>query len=182
MGGKPRGQSGTYLIVLRFDEGASMKHPKLGRIELGPVGLYAGSGQGGTLDKQVRRRLSGSPDLRHYHVDYASPLAIERQAIRRVGRSRVDEHGLAQALLYLPGAIPVPGFGSTDCTSGCVSHYVHIPLSSVPAAVQLARAPGDISLALRRRDKWDPVSATDVDPHPALAVRLDRALWATWSV
>jgi Uri superfamily endonuclease len=126
------------MIAMRFAPNALVMHPRFGALQLGPVGLYVGSGRGGTLETRVNRHLGGNPAASHYHIDYLSPLAVDSFAVRRVGME--DECGLAQALRKLDGATAVPGFGSSDCKNGCIAHYLQIPESVLPVALALARS------------------------------------------
>lgn len=101
------------LGVLRFQEGWL---------------VYAGSAQGSGGLSRVRRHIlfPGSRKKPHWHVDYllGSPFMHLVCATCSITPDPL-ECGLALHLGSLPGAAPVPGFGSSDCR--CPSHLIFFP-------------------------------------------------------
>jgi Uri superfamily endonuclease len=115
---------GTYGLVLRLREPATLVVGRLGRFEF-PAGtyVYCGSALGG-LRARVERHLRADKPLR-WHVDYLRPFAEVVDVWVRESPDRL-ECALAATLAARPGAtVPVPGFGSSDC--GCRSHLIHFP-------------------------------------------------------
>jgi len=84
--------------------------------------VYAGSAMGG-LAARVRRHAAKTRTLR-WHIDYLLACPDARLAdVLLVPSARKLECPLNRAVLALPGAVPAfPGFGSSDCREGCVSH------------------------------------------------------------
>jgi Uri superfamily endonuclease len=118
--------SGTYALLLR----CSVSH----RLEIGRLGalttrrgvyVYVGSAFGpGGLSARVghHRGMSSRP---HWHVDYLRSVA-EPEGCWYTLDPRFREHEWAAVLGGLPGAsIPMPRFGSSDCS--CASHLFYFP-------------------------------------------------------
>jgi Uri superfamily endonuclease len=123
---------GTYVLVFRVDARAKIDVGALGPVEF-PAGAYAyvgsafGSSGLGRVDRH-RRVAAGSHDVRHWHVDYlgghaatsldsvvAAPRAdVECRLARRLRRDIGDDSGSV--------AVPVVGFGASDCD--CPAHLV----------------------------------------------------------
>jgi hemerythrin-like domain-containing protein/Uri superfamily endonuclease len=115
---------GTYGLVLSLREPATVTVGRLGRFDF-PAGtyVYCGSALGG-LRARVARHLRTDKPLR-WHVDYLRPFAEVVDVWVRESPERL-ECALAATLAARPGAaLPVPGFGSSDCR--CRSHLVHFP-------------------------------------------------------
>jgi Uri superfamily endonuclease len=125
-------RSGTYTLLLALSTPKVLMIGRIGRFELFP-GIYAyqGSAWGpGGLRGRLNRYLNGT-GKKHWHVDYLRAAA----EIRGFGYLTEDsgekpvppkECIWSQDLTAQPGArIPVPGFGASDCTSGCLAHLVY---------------------------------------------------------
>ena len=74
------------------------------------------------------------PGTLHWHVDTLRRLAWVGGCVYTLQASVANPTGLrlecrwSQALSSLPGvAIPVGGFGASDCRSGCPAHLVAVP-------------------------------------------------------
>lgn len=81
---------------------------------------YCGSACGpGGLRARLSHHLQSSRRC-HWHIDYVKPHAHLREIW--LGEGENHEHDCCRLLVAAGASIPVPGFGSSDCT--CVSHFV----------------------------------------------------------
>jgi len=131
-------QAGTYTLFLTLSTPKVLTIGRLGRFEF-PPGVYAyqGSAWGsGGLRGRLGRHLKGT-GRKHWHIDYLRAGAEVRgygYLTTRTGVKPVPptECTWSQGLATLPRAsIPIPGFGVSDCTSGCLAHLVYF-LDSEP--------------------------------------------------
>jgi Uri superfamily endonuclease len=120
-----------------------MRLEKRRRIRIGRFGefffepgryVYVGSafGPGGLKRRTDRhRRLE---KRQHWHIDFLREIAPIHEIWFSHG-SRDAEHDWARILAQMEGArVPVAGFGSQDCRSGCPSHlicFAHLPAIAV---------------------------------------------------
>ena len=99
--------------------------------------VYAGSAFGpGGLRARLTRHWIGST-RRHWHVDHLRAAAEPAGAWFQV-QQQSREHEWAGALARGRGAVPVPGFGSSDCA--CTSHLFHF--DSAPSFEAFSRRLG----------------------------------------
>lgn len=132
---------GTYALVLHLERRQKITVGKLGTFNF-PAGyyIYVGSalGPGGLEARLARHRPSttlrqssgqGSGHRRrekklHWHIDYLLERAQLVEVWSMASTDRL-ECLWARAARELPGsAIPVPGFGSSDCR--CPSHLIYL--------------------------------------------------------
>ena len=93
----------------------------MGRFEF-PAGDYVYTGSAlRNLEARIRRHQSSVKKM-HWHIDYL--LAAPGVRVREVLRHGECECQINQRVV---GAIPVPGFGASDCKAGCVSHLKRLP-------------------------------------------------------
>ena len=114
-------EPGTYLLALAAAGPVTVTVGRLGRLTSAATRfLYVGSAHGpGGLRARVARHLRGG-GRRHWHIDYLRPH-VTPYAVWYVVDPVRHEHAWAAALAALPGlAIPLPGFGSSDCR--CSTH------------------------------------------------------------
>lgn len=116
---------GTYLLQLHLSRPRVLTIGRMGRVRF-PAGDYAyvGSAFGpGGLRARLGRHLRsvGRP---RWHIDALRAVANLR-GYCFVATDRSLECDWSQALAALPGArITAPGFGSSDCRSGCRAHLI----------------------------------------------------------
>ena len=118
-------QSGVYALVLEIPERATLSAGRR-RFEIPRCAcVYCGSAMGpGGVEARVARHLRlyarGGAGRPHWHIDRLLAVASSVTAVsaHTVARRECD---LAKALGSM-GMVPVEGFGSTDCRSGCGSH------------------------------------------------------------
>lgn len=124
---------GSYALFLGLFNPCLIRVGKLGWYSL-PAGFYAyqGSARGpGGLRARLGRHLRGGGQL-HWHIDYlreVSEVLGYTYTIREEKRfgNLPAECFWSQTLIALPEAgVPIPGFGASDCHSGCLSHLVHL--------------------------------------------------------
>ena len=114
-------QGGIYLIGLILDTPVTIDRPTNQTLQQG-LYLYAGSAKGpGGLKARIARHLRPDKKIR-WHIDQ---LTVHAKHMHAWGWQQGQECDLI-ALLLQTGtvSIPVPRFGSSDCTS-CPSHLVH---------------------------------------------------------
>jgi Uri superfamily endonuclease len=120
--------SGTYALLLHIAQPERLTIGKLGIVTFSAGEfVYVGSAFGsGGLRARVGRHLRGG-GRQHWHIDALRAHAT----IRGVCYTAVTTHlecAWCQTLIVLPDAcIPVPGFGSSDCTAGCAAHLAYFP-------------------------------------------------------
>jgi Uri superfamily endonuclease len=125
-------QTGTYTLLLTLSAPKVVTIGQLGRFELSPgVYAYQGSAWGsGGLRGRLGRHLKGT-GRKHWHVDYLRAAAeVRGYGYLTAGNGEKPfppkECIWSQNLAALPGAsLPIPGFGGSDCTSGCFAHLVY---------------------------------------------------------
>ena len=125
---------GTYALCFTVDPAATIEVGALGTATF-PVGAYAyvgsafGSNGLGRVDRH-RRVADGSHGVRHWHVDHlGGHTAASLEAVVAAPHAAV-ECRLAAALRATVAAsdgdgadaIPLPGFGASDCD--CPAHLV----------------------------------------------------------
>ena len=134
-------EKGVYTLVIRLGGRMRLRVGSLGAIELEEgYHLYTGSaiGRGALgLRKRIMRHLS-RPKKAFWHIDY---LLNERgasvAAVVAAGSERRMECEVNRALMEELGAAPSsPGFGSSDCRSGCPAHLLYAGPSSPVDAVE----------------------------------------------
>jgi sugar fermentation stimulation protein A len=121
---------GSYVLLIDLKQPLIISVGSLGMVSL-PDGLYAyvGSARRGISGRIARhRRLAelkaGRP---HWHIDYllANPFT---QLAGEVPFPYAVECAVSRRIALIRGVrTPVPGFGSTDCRSGCRAHLYLLP-------------------------------------------------------
>lgn len=144
-------ESGSYALVLELGRARNLKIGRLGEVTL-PSGVYAYTGSAfgsGGLRSRLGRHLRGD-GVKHWHIDYVRAAAKVQNCFYTVSDTRL-ECVWSQALAALPGAmIPVPGFGASDCRSGCGAHLIALPQRVNVRRVLEAVVPSSVvSLQLR---------------------------------
>lgn len=141
-------ESGSYVFVLEVKRSRVLQIGQLGRFTfLAGEYIYVGSAFGsGGLRARLGRHLRGD-GVTHWHIDYLRAQARVVDCFYTVS-DRPLECVWSQALAALPGAtIPVRGFGSSDCRSGCAAHLIALPprvsMSNVRRVLQ-ATAPSTV--------------------------------------
>ncbi|HEY53858.1 MAG TPA: GIY-YIG nuclease family protein [Caldilineae bacterium] len=125
--------SGVYALIFRLDAPLELRVGRLGRRTL-PAGhlLYVGSAFGpGGLRARLARHLRAQKRI-HWHIDALTSVLSPVACLCDASGRRL-ECSWAQRLAHLPDAfIPIPGFGSSDCRSGCAAHLIAFPPDSAP--------------------------------------------------
>lgn len=130
-------EPGSYILWLHNPRSKDLTVGRLGRFKF-PAGdyIYIGSAHGpGGLRSRLGRHLRGS-GKQHWHVDYLRTAALvsgfgcQISAVHFLSAPHLPptECDWSQRLAALPEAgLPVPGFGVSDCRSGCAAHLVYFP-------------------------------------------------------
>lgn len=128
---------GGYALILSL---STPRHLRVGRLgeAVFPGGVYVCCGSArnpGGIRARLGRHLHNKRSNPHSHIDYLRRCTdvlgacwLNAQSVDvRSDQSVPDslECRWSKALIKIPSAcIPVPGFGSSDYRSGCVSHLV----------------------------------------------------------
>ena len=123
-------EKGVYTLVIRVDRELAFRAGSLGQVVLRPgFYLYTGSGLGpGSLSLRGRvKRHLGARRRRFWHVDYLLDQPSARVVAVVASPSLIKEEcRVNQALIEgLTAEVPVRGFGSSDCRSGCPAHLLY---------------------------------------------------------
>ncbi len=110
----------TYQLLIKVTEPVRVTIGRHGRF-LFPAGryIYTGSARR-NLESRIARHQRKHKTL-HWHIDYL--LVATGVEITSVKRSRQEECALNQKSR---GKILIPGFGASDCRSGCGSHLKYL--------------------------------------------------------
>jgi Uri superfamily endonuclease len=116
---------GAYLLYIEVKRPIRLEIGAMGRIAF-PAGryVYVGSAHKGIEARLARhRRLAEQKSGKlHWHIDYLLTNMHVRW-MKEEAFENGDECELSQQIASKKGvAIPAPGFGSSDCRSGCKSH------------------------------------------------------------
>ena len=133
---------GIYAVELYLREIIQLEVGQLGVFTF-PRGeyIYVGSAFGpGGLKARMGRHIGGEIDKVHWHIDYLSPFTKVRAfcylpvCTTDVGKKSLREQKLLECrwvniiFTKFNPAIPAPGFGASDCFSGCKAHLAAFPL------------------------------------------------------
>jgi Uri superfamily endonuclease len=132
--------TGSYAIEIVLDRAAGIRVGKLGEhnFQAGNY-VYCGSANGpGGLRARLSRHLLGAEKM-HWHVDYLRQAGSVQSMVYQLNETSAHviesenngfmplECAWSQRLSQLGGAsIPVPGFGASDCRSGCRAHLIYL--------------------------------------------------------
>lgn len=106
----------TYQLLIRIDRDIRIRIGALGKQDF-PAGNYVYTGSAcRNLVSRIRRHLATEKRLR-WHIDYL--LADPHVHVTGVVTSTRGECDWNQSV---KGSVPVPGFGASDCRSGCGAH------------------------------------------------------------
>ncbi len=137
-------QTGTYALLLSLAETATMRIGRLGEFTL-PLAryVYVGSAHGpGGLRARILRHLRKDKALK-WHIDYLTSR-IQPQAVLYSISTRRLECEWVRCLSQLPGAeAPIHSFGSSDCTSGCLAHFLRMRDADWDTIVHAIESLGD---------------------------------------
>jgi Uri superfamily endonuclease len=118
-------QTGTYLLILKLDRVCEIAVGQLGKYTFHPgCFLYLGSAFGpGGLRARLGRHIRGGGKT-FWHIDYLRSESEIDQIWFHIAQEP-NEHQIAAWLGSQPGInIPIPGFGSSDCS--CKSHLFFV--------------------------------------------------------
>ncbi len=110
----------TYQLRIHVARPLRIAIGRLGEFDF-PAGRYVYTGSAKrNFEARIARHLRREKTLR-WHIDYL--LIAPGVTVTEIIRSQAGECDLNQAT---PGAIPVPGFGASDCGRGCGSHLKYL--------------------------------------------------------
>ena len=106
----------TYQLFIRLRTRVRLRVGRLGLLEF-PRGRYVYTGSARrNLESRIARHVSRDKRL-HWHIDYL--LARPAARVTRVLKFSDAECEVNRRTI---GRIVAPGFGSSDCRSGCGAH------------------------------------------------------------
>jgi Uri superfamily endonuclease len=127
---------GSYALHLRLTSRLCFDHEKLGKHSLSPGDfVYLGSAHGlGGLSARLGRHIRGDGKPK-WHIDILRESAevISAYCLLQADRSGQPplECAWSQVLAQSPNnRVPIPGFGSSDCVSGCQAHLIALNIPS----------------------------------------------------
>ena len=132
-------EPGSYLLWLHSPQKQDLTIGRLGQFDF-PSGeyFYLGSAQGpGGLRARLGRHLLGIGKT-HWHIDHLRAATLVRGYSYQIRLAQTGpvpriplECDWSQKLAALPEvSLPAPGFGASDCLSGCAAHLVHVSAGS----------------------------------------------------
>lgn len=128
----PPQEPGAYALELWLEHETNLRVGRLGEARF-PAGgyIYLGSARGpGGLQARLKRHILCSGRAIHWHIDHLRRISrFSACAYLATTEAVAIECLWSQALSAHPGAqIPLPGFGASDCRSGCPAHLVGFSL------------------------------------------------------
>ncbi len=88
--------------------------------------VYTGRAARGLVARVRRHAIIGTRAQHrfrnHWHIDYLLSHAAAR--LTRIQLATGDPEAECRANQAIQGAFPIPGFGASDCTSGCSAHLL----------------------------------------------------------
>jgi Uri superfamily endonuclease len=127
---------GAYLLFIDLKRSQTLRVGSLGEFFF-PRGRYAyvGSARGGIsarLSRHKRLAVQKKGKL-HWHIDYLLVRPHAKWAGEAVLEDGIECKISEQIAAISGAAVPVPGFGSSDCRAGCKAHlYLMPPAASRP--------------------------------------------------
>ncbi len=123
MSGKVLPREGVYVLLIRMNGVATLRHPVMGTLRL-RRGYYAYVGRASKgLRERLRRHLGMKIKKRHWHIDYLLEIAPAVEIW--VYPLSVGECDIARELVRRGGEREgLRGFGSSDCR--CPGHLVYL--------------------------------------------------------
>ena len=113
-------KSTSYQIIILLKQCCQIQVGALGRFDF-EAGYYVYSGSAKrNLEARLARHCRKEKPLR-WHIDYLTSHPASEVVDTRIFNT--DECQLNQAG---PGVIPIPGFGASDCRSGCGAHLKYL--------------------------------------------------------
>jgi Uri superfamily endonuclease len=108
----------TYRLYIRIPRRAVIEPGRLGRhvLERGWY-VYTGSARR-AMAARLRHHLAGNGKC-HWHIDW-----LLRSALGEVEHVSLDTRGECEVNRAMPGTVPIPRFGATDCRHRCGSHLL----------------------------------------------------------
>ena len=113
---------GAYLLIMELSKGTDIRIGSKA-IRYFPAGFYCYVGSAmNSLEKRISRHLSTKKRL-HWHIDWFL-LHARIIEVKRIESNKNIECIVSQGVAQLAEGVPMPGFGSSDCTV-CRSHLYY---------------------------------------------------------
>jgi Uri superfamily endonuclease len=123
-------RAGAYVLSIVVEQSLRVRVGALGIVTL-PAGLYAyvGSARSGIAGRIARHRRLATQKYGklRWHIDYL----LTNPSVQWAGEAILEdgiECKISRRIARMKGVTaPVPGFGSSDCRSGCGAHLYLLP-------------------------------------------------------
>ena len=115
-----------YSLLIKIEKKIALNVGRLGNFSF-PKGYYVYTGRRrGGVTARIQRHMRREKHLR-WHIDYLTSTAEAKIIKVIVYDSKAEEEcKINKVISKMPKAeIPIPGFGNSDCRSGCRSHLVY---------------------------------------------------------
>jgi Uri superfamily endonuclease len=142
---------GSYALVGKLYQAAALQVGRLGSFSFPPgIWVYFGSAWGpGGLRARIRHHASKQTNP-HWHIDWLRPHLRMVDVLYAEG-VRCECAWSQHLCTHRFASVPVPGFGASDCHSGCPAHLIHL----------------DVDVSIRTLQTWlEHVSASPVIDFP----------------
>ncbi len=124
-----RKAGGAYILILELQRSIELQAGSLGLFHLKKgYYLYIGSAKRGLPGRVERHkrlaRLKRGPTRWHIDSFLKNPHVVLKKALKLPNAS---ECGTSKVIAQRAGSeVPVPGFGASDCRSGCPAHLYRV--------------------------------------------------------
>ncbi|MFW9995139.1 MAG: DUF123 domain-containing protein [Candidatus Odinarchaeota archaeon] len=112
-----KGELGSYLLYLFLSENLFISKPRTSLLKQGYY-VYCGSARNGLLQR-INRHLRRDKRI-WWHIDQ---ITASSRAVGVLWSSKLAECELSWKLRDMELTEPVKGFGSSDCSKSCYSHF-----------------------------------------------------------
>ncbi len=164
----------TYQLLIHLSADTRLRVGRLGEFSF-PAGDYVYTGSAlRNFEARIARHLRQEKKSR-WHIDYL--LAAPGARVLQVFRSDRDECAVN---LATSGAIPVPGFGASDCRHDCGSHLKYLDNSRARFNSNFAMSLSPFA-DLQPRPVWDHFATLCAIPRHSkqeAALRAHLLVWA----
>jgi len=125
----PASNGGAYLLIIELAVDSRLSVGRLGDIELAAGRyVYVGSARKGLRQRVERHRrlVVGKAGKRHWHIDALLLHPASRLVDAQLHCGKEECRLSRQIARRSDASVPVPGYGATDCSSGCGAHLYRI--------------------------------------------------------
>ncbi|MHA1596979.1 MAG: GIY-YIG nuclease family protein [Candidatus Asgardarchaeia archaeon] len=120
---------GNYIIVLEIPKDIRIEHEKRSYVLRNGYYVYVGSALGpheNSIENRIKRHLSKDKKI-FWHIDKVTTV----RCVRIIGAFFISSERSLECEISLKinkvegMEVPIPSFGSTDCSKGCPAHFYY---------------------------------------------------------